>query len=135
MCASLLTLGNSIAYGDDAHAGTLVSRLSSLRKLTVFLRSLHPQLRVSQLDLLLAVAEKEGQSQTDLAISCGLTLAAVSRAIDALGTSGRRDGKGKRLGLLRAERDPNDDRFVLVYLSEKGKNTLLTCANLVFPEQ
>jgi len=112
-----------------------MNRLRNLRSLTVFLRSLHPQLRVSQLDLLLAVAEKEGQSQTDLAINCGLTLAAVSRAIDALGTSGRRDGKGKRLGLLKAERDPNDDRFVLVFLTDKGRQTLLTCANLAYPEQ
>ena len=107
----------------------------NLRKLTIFLRSLHPQLRVSQLDLLLAISEKEGQSQTELAINCGLTLAAVSRAIDALGSSGRRDGKGKRLGLLKAERDPNDDRFVLVYLSEKGKGVLQTIANLAYPEQ
>jgi len=112
-----------------------MNRLTNLRKLTIFLRSLHPQLRVSQLDLLLAVAEKEGQSQTDLAINCGLTLAAVSRAIDALGTSGRRDGKGKRLGFLKAERDPNDDRFVLVSLTDKGRQTLLTCANLAYPEQ
>jgi DNA-binding MarR family transcriptional regulator len=112
-----------------------MNRLTNLRKLTVFLRSLHPQLRVSQLDLLLAVAKKEGQSQTDLAINCGLTLAAVSRAIDALGTSGRRDGKGARLGLLKAERDPSDDRFVLVFLTDKGRQILLTCANLVYPEQ
>jgi DNA-binding MarR family transcriptional regulator len=103
--------------------------------MTVFLRSLHPQLRVSQLDLLLSISEKEGQSQTDLAIDCGLTLAAVSRAIDALGISGRRDGKGQKLGLIRAERDPNDDRFVLVFLTEKGKNVMETIANLVFPEQ
>jgi hypothetical protein len=109
--------------------------LRNLRKMTVFLRSLHPQLRVSQLDLLLAVAEKEGQSQTDLAQNCCLTLAAVSRAVDALGGTGRRDGKGKKLGLLKAERDINDDRYVLVYLTDKGKATLETCANLVYPEQ
>jgi DNA-binding MarR family transcriptional regulator len=112
-----------------------MSTLRNLRKMTVFLRSLHPQLRVSQLDLLLAVAEKEGQSQTDLAVNCSLTLAAISRAVDALGSSGRRDGNGKRLGLLKAERDINDDRCVLVYLTDKGRATLETCANLVYPEQ
>ena len=103
--------------------------------MTIFLRALHPQLRVSQLDLLLAVAEKEGQSQTDLAANCQLTLAAVSRALDSLGSSGRRDAKGKKLGLLRSEHDINDDRYVLVYLSDKGRATLETCANLVYPEQ
>jgi DNA-binding MarR family transcriptional regulator len=87
------------------------------------------------MDLLLAIAAKEGQSQTDLALACDLTLAAISRAIDALGTSGRRDGKGGKLGLIRTQRDPQDDRFVLVYLTEKGRNMLQTLANIVYKDQ
>lgn len=109
-------------------------RLTRLRKGVVYLRTLHPQFRVSQLDLLLAVAAKQGQSQTDLAIACDLTLAAISRAIDALGTSGRRDGKGSKLGFLRTERDPRDDRFVLVFLTDKGRKMLQTLADITYGE-
>jgi DNA-binding MarR family transcriptional regulator len=111
-----------------------VHRLARLRKGAIYLRTFHPQFRVSQLDLLLTVAAKQGQSQTDLALACDLTLAAISRAIDALGTSGRRDGKGSRLGFLRTERDPTDDRFVLVFLTDKGKKMLQTLADIVCNE-
>ena len=109
-------------------------RLTRLRKGAVYLRTLNPQFRLSQLDLLLTVAAKEGQSQTDLAMACDLTLAAISRAIDALGTSGRRDGKGSRLGFLRTERNPTDDRFVLVFLTDKGKKMLQTLADITYGE-
>jgi DNA-binding MarR family transcriptional regulator len=105
-----------------------------LRQAVMFLRTLHPQLRVSQIDILLSVWEKEGQSQTELAENCDLTVAAISRAVDALGTSGRRDGKGSRLGLIRVQRDPQDDRYLLVFLTDKGRQVLDTLSNLVYPE-
>jgi DNA-binding MarR family transcriptional regulator len=67
-------------------------------------------------------------------MACDLTLAAISRAVDALGTSGRRDGKGSKLGLLKTERDPTDDRFVLVFLTDKGKKMLQTLADITYGE-
>jgi hypothetical protein len=111
-----------------------VNNWKTLRQAIMFLRTLHPQLRVSQVDILLAVGQKEGQSQTELAENCDLTIAAISRAVDAMGTSGRRDGRGSRLGLIRVERDPNDDRYLLVFLTDKGRQVLSTLTTLAYPE-
>ena len=86
------------------------------------LKQVHPQLRVTQVEFLLTIAMKPGRSQSELAIECGYTLAAVSRLVDTLGTSGRRDGKGGALGLIQARPDPKDDRLLLISLTQKGKN-------------
>jgi DNA-binding MarR family transcriptional regulator len=110
-------------------------RLGRFRKAVKLLRTIHPQLRVSQVDILLSIAAKEGQSQTDLAADCELSVAAISRAIDVLGSAGRRDGKGGKLGLIRVEKDPQDDRFQLVYLTDRGKNVMQLFADLVYGEK
>jgi DNA-binding MarR family transcriptional regulator len=82
----------------------------------------HPQMRLTQLLTLLAVAEKPGRTQTEIAQEVGLTLAAVSRAVDVLGTSGRRDKRGAPgLGWINAVADPSDDRNMLVFLLPKGR--------------
>ncbi len=86
------------------------------------LKQVHPQLRVAQVEFLLTVAMKPDRSQTELAIECGYTLAAVSRLVDTLGTSGRKDGKGGALGLIQDRVNPKDDRHKLISLTPKGKN-------------
>lgn len=111
-----------------------MNRLKKFRRATKLLRTLHPQLRVSQVDLLISVALKEGQSQTDLAMDCDLTIAAISRAVDTLGKSGRRDGKGVTLGLVRTERAPDDDRFLLVFLTQRGRDLMQSLADLTYGE-
>ncbi len=111
-----------------------MEHLRTLRQATTYLRKLHPQLRVSQVDMLLAIGEKEGQSQKEIAIECDLTEAAISRAIDEMGTKGRKDGKGPKLGLVRVEHDPNDDRPLLVFLTDKGQEMLTTLTRHVYPE-
>ena len=74
------------------------------------LRRIGPQLRASQIDLFLAVAVNPGRSQTELARDCALTPAAVSRQVDVLGVTGRKDDIGGKAGLLCIKRDPLDDR-------------------------
>jgi DNA-binding MarR family transcriptional regulator len=82
----------------------------------------HKQLHLRQLLLLLAVAERPGRTQTELAHEVGLTLGAVSRAIDVLGTTGRRDKRGAPgMGWIEAVADPHDDRNLLVFLLPKGR--------------
>lgn len=98
--------------------------LESLVKAMQLLKQVHPQLRVSQVEFLLTVAQNPNRSQSELAIECGYTLAAVSRLVDTMGETGRRDGKGGALGLLQAKPDPKDDRFMLVSLTPKGKNLI-----------
>jgi DNA-binding MarR family transcriptional regulator len=96
--------------------------LESLVRTMQLLKQVHPQLRVAQVEFLLTVAMKPDCSQTELAVECGYTLAAVSRLVDTLGTTGRRDGKGGALGLIQARENPKDDRLMLISLTQKGKN-------------
>lgn len=77
---------------------------------------------MTQLLTLLAVAEKPGRTQTEIAQEVGLTRAAVSRAVDALGTTGREKKKGASgLGWINAVPDPSNDRNQLVFLLPKGQ--------------
>ena len=85
------------------------------------LRRIGPQLRASQIDLVLAVAVNPGRSQTELARDCALTPAAVSRQVDVLGVTGRKDDIGGKAGLLCIKRDPLDDRIWRVYLTPEGE--------------
>ena len=96
--------------------------LNKLRHAFKLCRQLGAQIRVSQIDLLLTIAAKPGSTQTQLARECGLTLAAISRAVDVLGKTGRRDGGSSgKLGFIETRRDPNDDRHLLVYLTPAGE--------------
>ena len=98
------------------------SRLMGVARLCL---AAHPQLRMSQLLLLLAVAEKPGRTQSELAAEVGLTLSAVSRAVDVQGTTGRRDKQGPPgMGWIQVVVDPSDDRNLLVHLLPKGRDLL-----------
>ncbi len=83
-------------------------------------RAISPQIRASQIDMLLTIAMQPGISQTELAIECDVTLSAVSRAVDVMSTAGRRDGKGQALGLVAATRLEGDDRTITLQLTSKG---------------
>ena len=87
-----------------------------------FCRRERVQLRASQLEFLLSVALKPGQTQTELATDCGVTLSAISRAMDVLGSSGRRDSRSAaRMGWVETRKDPDDDRVQLVHLTQSGR--------------
>ena len=87
-------------------------------------RAISPQIRASQLDLLITIHLCPGINQTDLAIECDLTLSAVSRAVDVFSSSGRRDGKGGALGLLEGKRIQGDDRSISLHLTAKGRQLI-----------
>ena len=96
--------------------------LTKLRDAMRLCQSVSSTLRASQIELLLTVSLSPGLTQTELANECGVTIAAVSRAVDALGTTGRRDKVSSRLGLIEARRNPADDRILQVFLTQKGTN-------------
>jgi DNA-binding MarR family transcriptional regulator len=88
-----------------------------------FCRRQHSQIRASQLELLIAVYLKPGRTQSELAIACDMSLSAVSKAVDVLGTSGRKDKlSNARLGWLEIKRNPDDDRMALVHLTKAGED-------------
>ena len=94
--------------------------LQALRGGLRLFRAVSPQIRASQIDMLLTIAMQPGISQSELAIECDVTLSAVSRAVDVFSTAGRRDGKGQALGLVTAERAEGDDRTIVLRLTSKG---------------
>ena len=85
----------------------------------------HPQIRVSQIRFLVAVAQysPQGITMTALANEMGVTLAAISRAVDVFGTAGRRDKEGK--GYVRVILDFNDDRTRTLQITDAGLDYLL----------
>jgi DNA-binding MarR family transcriptional regulator len=93
----------------------------ALRDAMRLCKSISFTIRASQIELLLSVSLKPGSTQTELANECGVTLAAISRAVDVLGSGGRRDGVSGKLGLIEARRNPDDDRTLHVYLTTKGE--------------
>lgn len=102
-----------------------MSNLSKLHAAMRFCRREHPQLRASQLELLLAIQLKPGQTQSELATDCSLTLSAVSRAVDVMGSKGRTDNKGTvAMAWLETRGNPHDDRIKQVYLTQKGSEFL-----------
>ena len=94
--------------------------LESIRAGFRLFRAVSPQIRASQIDMLLTIAMNPGINQTELAIECDVTLSAVSRAVDVMSTAGRKDGKGQALGLVAATRPEGDDRTITLQLTPKG---------------
>ena len=95
----------------------------------------HPQIRVSQIRLLVAVAQysPQGITMTALANECEVTLAAVSRAYDVWGEGGRiqidengnvtRSTPGR--GFMTHEDQVGDERPKLLRLTEAGIDYLM----------
>ena len=104
-------------------------RIERLLGISELLIVLAPTLRLSQLKLLLLLEKHQPITQTELSLLTGLTQGAISRAVDVLGTSGRRDGKGTSLGLLHILLDPEDDRVKLISLTVKGKRLMENMAS------
>ncbi len=83
-----------------------------------------PQIRVSQLAFLRAVALKPGATQTELCQELGVTMSAVSRNVDVFGSGKAKSDRHKSYGLIEAKRDLDDERLILIYLTGKGRTFL-----------
>ncbi len=84
----------------------------------------HGQFRWSQLHFLLVIYENPNIGQSLLGEKVNCTLAAVSRNVDVFGERGsKRNGKVTSPGykFVKAVRDPDDDRNVLLSLTTKGE--------------
>jgi len=101
-----------------------MSNLESFRAGLRLMRTVSPQIRASQIELLITVALRPGINQTELAVECELTLSAISRAVDVLSVHGRKDGRSTALGLLEARPVADDERTMAVYLTPKGQQIL-----------
>ena len=88
------------------------------------------QVRASQLEMLLIIADTPGLTQREIADRSDMTTSTISRAVDVFSDSGRRDGRGGAAGLVEIRLDPADERLKLVYLTEKGQALLYQLQNL-----
>ena len=103
------------------------------RQATAFLKNnLSPQMRLTQLDLLLAVYEKPGSIMRELAVETGMTMSGISRAFDSLSKEGRKDVEGNGQAMLRTE-DGKDERIKRVYLTGKGQEVISAYLELLEP--
>lgn len=102
--------------------------LEHLRNGLRLCRQASSQIRASQIEVLISVALKPEQTQSELAAECDLTLAAISRFVDVFGSSSRKGRQTNPLGFIETKRHPDDDRIILVSLTNKGKQfvSLLT---------
>ena len=80
-----------------------------------------PQLRVSQLAFLKAIALNPGSTQTELCQELGVTMSAISRNVDVFGSGKAKSERHKSFGLIEAKRDVDDERLILLYLTDKGR--------------
>ena len=101
--------------------------LSNRQLLSVItvLREQHPKLLLSQLEMLLRVATKPGQTQSELAHNADLSVSAVSRAVRTLGNKGRRDKNSSvAMDWIEATSTDEDDRIRQVFLTHKGQELM-----------
>ena len=109
-----------------------MSQSENLRNGMRVLRQLSPQIRASQIDLLLTIYQQPGINQRDLAIECDVTTSTVSRAVDVFSDSGRRDGKGGALGICYTESCPDDDRLNRIFMTTKGQQIIKLLLDVIY---
>ena len=84
----------------------------------------YPEITVSHLHFLETVRTHPGLSQSELAAKLGRSTAFMSRVIDKWGCGPAKTERHKSHGLVRAVRDMQDDRLILIYLTTQGLNFL-----------
>ena len=89
--------------------------LDSLAQAMRVFQTMKPQIRASQIEMLILIAENPDISQGDLAELCMCSKSTVSKAIDSL---------GDEAGLLIVRNDEQDDRRKRIALTKKGEALL-----------
>ncbi|SCW76938.1 DNA-binding transcriptional regulator, MarR family [Rhizobium mongolense subsp. loessense] len=108
----------------------LFSRLSAVMNEVRKLQDEKALMSVQTLEVFLTVAAKEGMSSSDIRKLTGIPQPSISRALGDLGDKAVRKGT-EGLKLVRVERDPNDLRNTLCYLSPTGKLLAARMAQLM----
>ena len=80
----------------------------------------YPEMTVGQLAFLEIVKACPGASQSELATQLGKSAAGLSRLIDVWGCGPIKTERHKSYGLVKAVRDMQDDRLVLIYPTVQG---------------
>ena len=94
---------------------TTAMNLNSLAQAMRVFQTMKPQIRASQIEMLILIAENPDISQGNLAELCMCSKSTVSKAIDNL---------GDEAGLLTVRNDEQDERRKLIALSKQGQRVL-----------
>ncbi|MFB2563666.1 MarR family winged helix-turn-helix transcriptional regulator [Rhizobium sp. IMFF44] len=98
----------------------LFSRMSAVMNEVRQLQDEKALMSVQTFEVFLVIASREGLASSEIRKLTGIPQPSVSRALGDLGDKAvRRDAEG--LKLIRTERDPNDGRNVVCFLTPKGK--------------
>jgi DNA-binding MarR family transcriptional regulator len=93
----------------------------------------HPQMRVSQIDLLLAIKMNPGRSQIEYAEDTGLEKSSISRSVQVLSHKGRKETTLKTaLNFVSMVRDTQDERVIRLYLTPSGEAFVELLMELTF---
>lgn len=97
-------------------------QVQKLLNLFEFIRTIESEIPAQHIHAWLVVAADGPISMGRVADKIGMTKATLTRILDKLSSKGVSDKSG--LSLIKAERDPQDDRFVLLSLTSKGETLL-----------
>lgn len=113
------------------------SNLNIIVELCAAVRQVHPEMTVSQLQVLAIVVTNPGISMAQIAERTGLMEGSVSRIVSLLSQYGSRSAKGygsrsaKALNLFQMDQDADDRRFRTLTVTPKGKRLVDQLAGLL----
>ena len=96
----------------------------NLRNGIRFMRTLSPQIRASQIDLLLTVYLTPGITQRDLAIECNVSTSTISKAVDVFAPPAKQNKNNRLANIWRTERCSDDERLIQIYTTTEGQTII-----------
>lgn len=98
--------------------------LRKLQHATAYIRQVESEFSIVSLHALLIIASDEGCTVSDVQSKLGVTKAAASRNVHALGDQDNRRGDQAALNFISIKTDPVDIRRKRLYLTDKGRGFL-----------
>lgn len=95
--------------------------VAALGRALSFARRTYPDLSLTELVAVVAIAENPGLTISSLALVCGCTMATASRTVRGLAEEGTSGVLGPARGLTRLMRGPTDDRSRHAFLTPEGE--------------
>lgn len=108
------------------------TRLERLFSCCQLFQTLAPTFRVSQVMALADLYLNPGETQNELAEHLGFTVSGVSRLVDVLSDSGRRDRDTQGLDLITASYVDDDHRIRTLELTQRGERLLEVACSILY---
>jgi len=117
----------------QAHRKTR-AQLQRLEQVLAYINIQTEQITPMQLLMLVELAQRPGQTCTELAAAVGAEKTSATTFHKVFGPGeGRKSTKAPGLGWVSAKRDPDDERKKLLKLTEEGKTMLRVISGMLWP--